>query len=327
MTTPAVSVVIPTYRRELLLRRCLAALIEQQQVPGQYEIVVVDDGRSSDTRKLVEWLAGATSAEGPELHYVPQRQGARGPAAARNTGWRAARAPIIAFTDDDTIPAPGWLREGMAAMAGGAAAAAGHVTVPLPAVPTDWERNTAGLDGAEFVTANCFVRRDVLSALGGFDERFTRAWREDSDLYFSLIEARQIVVRAPRALVQHPVRPAPPGVSLRLQRNVFFDALLYKKHPWLYREKISPAPPLRYYLTTLSLAAGVAFAAFDHPWLAAACLAGWMALTARFALRRLRGTSRAPLDVADMAITSAVIPPLAVWWRLAGAWHFRVAFL
>jgi GT2 family glycosyltransferase len=327
VTTPALSVVIPTYRRELLLRRCLTALIEQRQVSGRFEIVVVDDGRSTDTRKLVEWLGSAGAAESPELRYVPQRHGVRGPAAARNTGWRAARAPIIAFTDDDTIPAPDWLCEGLAAMADGAAAVAGHVTVPLPAVPTDWERNTAGLDGAEFVTANCFVRREVLSALGGFDERFTSAWREDSDLYFSLLEARQIVVRAPRAVVQHPARPAPAGASLRIQKNMLFDALLYKKHPWLYRQKISAAPPFRYYLTVLSLASGLASAAFGLPWLAAACLAVWLALTARFIARRLRGTSRAPRDVADMVITSAVIPLLAVYWRLAGAWRFRVAFL
>ena len=327
MTTPALSVVIPTYRRELLLRRCLTALLEQRQVPGRYEIVVVDDGRSTDTRKLIEWMTAACAAESPDVRYVPQREGVRGPAAARNTGWRAALAPLVAFTDDDTIPAPNWLCEGMAAMADGAAAAAGHVTVPLPAVPTDWERNTAGLDGAEFVTANCFVRRDVLSALGGFDERFTRAWREDSDLYFSLLEARQIVVRAPRAVVQHPARPAPPGVSLRVQKNIFFDALLYKKHPWLYRRKISSAPPLRYYLTLLSLVSAGASAAFGHAWLAAACLAVWLALTARFTIRRLRGTSRAPRDVADMVITSAAIPAVAVYWRLAGAWHFRVAFL
>jgi GT2 family glycosyltransferase len=324
--TPAVSVVVPTYRRELLLRRCLTALAAQENVPGSFEIIVVDDGRSADTRKLVEWFA-RQCAEPPQVRYAPQRDGVRGPAAARNAGWRLARASIVAFTDDDTIPAPDWLNQGLQAMENGAAAAAGRVTVPLPEVPTDWERNTAGLDGAEFVTANCFVRREVLSAMGGFDERFTRAWREDSDLYFSLLEARQQVVRAPSALVVHPVRPAPRGVSLRVQKNMFFDALLYKKHCWLYRHKISARPPLHYYASLLALlAAGIA-AATGHALIATAALVIWLWQTARFALRRLQGTSRAPLDVLDMAITSAAIPPIAVYWRLAGAWHFRVPFL
>jgi len=325
--TPVVSVVIPTYRRELLLRRCLAALLTQENTPGPVEIIVVDDGISPDTRKLVEWLAAQRTPEQPELRYAPQRQDARGPAAARNTGWRLARAPVVAFTDDDTIPAADWLSQGLRAMKNNAAAAAGHVTVPLPPVPTDWERNTAGLDGAEFVTANCFVRRDVLSAIGGFDERFKRAWREDSDLYFSMLEARQRVVRAVRAVVVHPVRPAPRGVSLRLQRNMFFDALLYKKHPWLYRQKISARPPIRYYATFLGLLTGIVAVATGHPLVAIAGFGFWLWQTVCFASRRLRGTSRAPGDVIDMAVTSAAIPPLAVYWRLAGAWHFRVAFL
>ena len=48
---------------------------------------------------------------------------------------------------------------------------------------------------AEFVTANCFCRREVLEAVGGFDERFTAAWREDSDLHFRLLDTGGTIVR------------------------------------------------------------------------------------------------------------------------------------
>src|SRR5690348_17598480 len=98
--------------------------------------------------------------------------------------------------------------------------------MPLPVMPTDYERNESGLERAEFITANCFVRRGVLERLSGFDESFRMPWREDSDLHFRLLEAGFRVARAEDAIVVHPVRPAPWGVSLRQQKKVVFDALL-----------------------------------------------------------------------------------------------------
>jgi len=103
--------------------------------------------------------------------------GRHGPAAARNLGGRAVGGPVVAFTDDDCLPEAGWLAAGLAALGGGADAATGRVIVPLLDSPTDYERDTPGLVAAEFVTANLFCRRDPLEAVGGFDERYTSAWR------------------------------------------------------------------------------------------------------------------------------------------------------
>src|SRR5690606_10619854 len=100
---------------------------------------------------------------------------------------------------------------------------------------------------AEFVTANCFVRRTVLEAVGGFDERFRAAWREDSDLHFVMLERGLKLMKVPAAVVVHPVRPARWGVCLRIQRKSQYDALLYKKHPELYRRRIGPNRPRDYY--------------------------------------------------------------------------------
>ena len=63
---------------------------------------------------------------------------------------------------------------------------------------------------------------------------------------------------------------------------------------------------------------------FDMVALAAASV--WAVLTGRFCLRRLSGTSAAPRHVAEMIATSVLIPPLSVYWRLYGAWKFRVWF-
>ena len=209
----------------------------------------------------------------------------------------------------------------------GPAAAWGRLRMPLPPVSTDYERNEAGLEGAEFVTANCFVRRDVLEAVGGFDERFTLAWREDSDLYFTLLERGFRVVHVPGAVVVHPVRPAPWGVSLRQQRKSLFNALLYKKHPALYRQKVRASPPWNYYASTAALALAPGAALAGAPEALAVTLAVWLVLTGSFAWRRLRGTSRRLSHVAEMLVTSALIPPLSVFWRLRGAARFRTLFL
>lgn len=322
----AVSVVIPTFRRADLLRRCLKALLRQDLAPDDYEIIVVDDAHSDATRAALASFAGKHRMRA-RLRYLRPPDGARGPAAARNAGWRAAAGAVIAFTDDDTVPLPNWLGEGLRALRDlDANAAAGRVLVPLPAVPTDWQRNTARLDGAEFVTANCFIRRAALALSGGFDERFTSAWREDSDLYFTLLERRLKVVRAPAAMVVHPARREAFNAGLRQHRKLYFDALLYKKHRRLYRQKIAAAPPVRYYATVAALPLAVLAALAQQPLVAAACLAIWFGLTLRLTLRRLRGTSKARAHVCEMILSSIAIPFAAVYWRLAGALHFRVLF-
>jgi GT2 family glycosyltransferase len=314
-----VSVVVPTHGRPELLGRCLAALAAQTLQRRAYEIVVVADGRDERTRAAVE-------ASGCGARYVelPQR---RGPAAARNAGWRAAAADVVAFTDDDTEPAPDWLAAGLAALAAGCDAVAGRVVMPIGRAPTDYERDSARLADAEFVTANCFVRTAMLRAVGGFDERFTLAWREDSDLQFELLARGAVVRRAPRAVVVHPVRPAPWGVSLAQQRKVAFDALLYKKHRALYRRRIRALPRFDYYATVAALGAGVVAAALGAPAVAAAALVVWLGLTARLTWRRLAGTRREWRHVGEMLVTSAAIPPLAVFWRIVGAIRFRVVLL
>src|SRR4051812_41746778 len=178
-----VSVVVPTCGRRELLERCLAALEAQSLPREQYEIVVVEDVKRE------------------------------GPATARNRGWRKARAALIAFTDDDCVPDRHWLENGLRALQG-SDAVCGRVVMPLPARPTDYERDAQGLERAEFVTANLLCRKEALERVGGFDERFRLAWREDSDLHFSLLQAGARIVRAADAVVVHPVRPAGWGVSL-----------------------------------------------------------------------------------------------------------------
>lgn len=320
-----ISVVVPTFRRPALLARCLSALLAQDFEPEAYEIIVVDDGCTDGTRNIVEALR-PRNPWAPKITYLRPKD-AHGPAVARNLGWRAARGDIIAFTDDDTVPAPDWLQRGEAAMKPGLAALCGRVKVPVNQPPTDHELMTKGLESAEFVTANAFVRREALELVGGFDERFKRAWREDSDLQFRLQRDVGPVGRCSDATVLHPVRPEPWGVCLRQQRNAFFDALLYKKHPHLYRERIHRTPPWDYYAIVLLAVAVPALMAAGLPFAAALSGGAAVALVIALAIRRLRNTARTREHVLEMLATSAMIPFLSVYWRLRGAIHFRVLFL
>ena len=330
MTSPSplrISVVIPTWRRPDLLGRCLEAACAQTLPGDAFEILVCDDGPDDDTRALVEsFAARQRRAGGPEVRYLPVHA-TQGPAGARNVGWRDARADIVAFTDDDTQPHTDWLAQGLAALQPPLAAVSGKVVMPLPDPPTDYALNESGLTTAEFVTANCFVHRDALQRVGGFDERFTMAWREDSDLQFKLLRQGYAIGRAAGAVVTHPLRPAPLGISIRQQRKVYFDALLYRNDPVRYRRHIRAHPPWSYFAIVGCLALIPLAAIARAPVVLAAALGTWGVLTLAFAWRRLRRTSRAPLHVLEMLWTSIAIPPLSVYWRLLGAWRFRVGFL
>lgn len=315
------SVVVPTCRRRLLLDRCLSALLTQTLPPSEYEVIVCDDAGEMD----LAWFVREAARRFGRFDVRCLAPGAaRGPAAARNRGWRAACADVVAFTDDDCIPAPDWLEAGLEGLQD-LDAAQGRIIVPLRETPTDYELNTSGLEQAACATANFFCRRRALESVRGFDERFRRAWREDSDLHFTLVEAGFNVGRVPRSVVVHPVRPASWGVGLTIQSNSFYDALLYKKHPALYRDVVG-GPPWRYYAAVFCLAVGAL------GWSAGASslrriAAVWAAWTLWFCARRLRRTSKRPAHVLEMAVTSVLLPPMAIYWRLRGAMTFKVRFL
>ena len=319
-----VSVVIPTYRRDDLLRRCLERLIAQDFPRDRFEIIVVDDACSESTPPLVAEIAACH----PEVTLRVLPGCGRGPATARNIGWRAARGAVIAFVDDDAYPADEtWLREGWEAFRDErVAAVSGRTEVPAGDPPTDFQRNVKELEKGAFITCNAFCRRSVLEQVGGFDERFTAPFREDSDLQFRLEATGGVIRRNPRARVVHPAPPGRFAVSLRLQRYSVYNALLYKKHPVRYRREIQKLPPLHYYATLGSATGALVAALAGRRGSAVALALAWAGLEGRFFFRRARGASHRPRHLLDLALTSLLIPPLSIYWRLRGAVRYRVVF-
>jgi glycosyltransferase involved in cell wall biosynthesis len=323
--TPAVSVVVTSGGRIDLLDRCLDALLRQTLDGRRYEIIVVDDNHSHNTRQLVAVWRASAGADGPQLAYLV-KPGPPCPATARNHGWQAARAAVVAFTDDDTVPSPSWLRHGLAAFDEHVDVLCGRIDVPLDSPPTDHQRAQRQASKAGFSMANCFCRKAILASLGGFDERFRLSGSETKDLHFRLIEAGAHIVQDEHAVVVRPLRSAPWGVSLVELHKLAFDALLYKKHPALYRKNIRATPHWEDYLIVGALLATLLGLATGMATLAMAAGASWLLLTIMLSLHRLRGASRSLSHVVEMLVTSALMPPLAVYWRLAGAIRYRVRF-
>ncbi|WP_229214986.1 glycosyltransferase [Dyadobacter bucti] len=322
-----ISVVIPTYRRPDLLRKCLEAILAQSYPKRLFEVIVVSDGRDTETEALFPELQKQHPDLFLTLHTQPAR---RGPAAARNMGWRKSSGELIVFTDDDCIPSTRWLEEYWTAFQRSnhpEIALTGKVAVPVPDRPTDYEKNVAHLATAEFITANCACTRSTLELTGGFDEDFPTAWREDSDLHFKLLERHIPIVRVDGALICHPVRKAFWGISISDQRKSMFNALLFKKYPHFYREKIDPAPVWRYYVIILSSVAALAALFFGADLLFGLAGIVWLVATASFIALRVRGTDKSLSHRLEMVITSLLIPYLSVYWTVRGAWRYKVFFL
>lgn len=319
-----ISIVIPTIGRPSLAALLLALDRDASASPG--EIVLVDDRREHTTPLPIP----ALSRIGPLLRSVTGR--AAGPAAARNHGWRFARNGWIAFLDDDVVPRPGWfaalLADIDAARAAGDAGTAGRIAVPLPAdrKPTDWERNTAGLQHARWATADLAFARDALVDVAGFDERFRRAYREDADLALRLRKAGHRL-RLGRRCIDHPVRPASRWISLKLQRGNADDALMRMLHGrrWRFEAQVHRGRRGRHLAVTGVGLAGLTAALAGRRLPALLAGTAWLAGTVEFAWARILPGPKTLDEITAMLLTSSAIPPLATWHWLTGLARARHA--
>ena len=238
---PRVSVVVATHNRARQLGELLDGLSAQTLGPDRFEVVVVDDGSTDGTDPVL----AAAAAEGRVRLRVVTRAVPGGPATARDEGWRAAAAPLIAFTDDDCVPEPGWLEAGIAASRGD-----DSVLVQGRTEPPDGEFEGLGrfeqpftrtirvreLDPA-FQTCNVFYSRSLLERVGGFDAAaFGRApGGEDSDLAWRAIEAGARPVFCDDAVVRHAVNRLGPIGKLRVAARWTTALQVYARHPELRR--------------------------------------------------------------------------------------------
>jgi histidinol-phosphate phosphatase family protein len=318
--TPDFTVVVPTIGRDSVHR--LLAELDGSSGPRPSAVILVDDRADP---------AAALSVT-TRLPITVLRSGGRGPAAARNAGWRAGRTEWICFLDDDVVPQANWftaLADDLAdAEARGVAGSQAVIEVPRAGGrrPTDDERRTQRLSDAKWITADMAYRRSALVAVGGFDERFPRAYREDSDVALRITQLGKMIAQGSRRST-HPVAKATPMGSVRAQIGNRDDALMRRKHGWRWRSAIGEGRGRLPTHAVTTAAAFTALAAVIAGRWRVARLAGalWAALTVEFAARRFFSGPRTSVEATRMLWTSAAIPVVAVLHRIRGEWAFRSA--
>jgi hypothetical protein len=309
VSEPAIAVVVPSHERALRLRWLLNALEEQTLERSQFEVVVCHDSRGEDTDALLRTHPLAAAGT---LRSTTLAPGRNPPGRQRNVAWRSARAPLIAFTDDDCRPPAEWLARALAAARANPGAivqgstrpdpdelsllhAAAHTRTQLIDPPAHWAQ-----------TCNIVYPRDLLERAGGFDERLEGG--EDADLAQRARSLGAALVAAPEVLTFHAVEaqslpaalraswrwrhlPAVVGRHPQLRSATAFAGLFWKpRHAWF----------------SLALA-GTALAALSRrPALAGAAIVPWALSAAPAYGSSWRGRARAALELPAQGAVDAV---------------------
>lgn len=293
---PRVSVVVPTVDRVALLERTLRGIAAQDGV--DYEAIIVHDGDPGIVNLLAQWQ--------DKLPLRPIQIPERGAVQKRNAGWRAATAPIIAFTDDDCEPAPGWLKAAVAAFDANPKLALVQGRVDSHPEDTDVEGVfkrvvTVNRHYLGYPNANLVYTKRALERVNGFDEAYWGAG-EDADLAHRVIEDGGPVEYVDAAMVWHAVRSVDFIAHMKSLPRWANSPLTMKRHPIL-----RPLVPYRIFWKTshtTGFLAVIGLLLTPFNWRA-------LSLVAPHFIRRIKksgpkaGTQLAIADIAETAITVA----------------------
>ena len=229
------SVVIPTYERPGDLRICLNSLSEEiQQGAPTYEIIVSDDSKSEESKKMVE----------SEFHCVSWGKGKQnGPAGNRNAGVERAKGEWIVFLDDDCIAQEGYLNAYVKAIK-----ANPDVLVFEGRIFADRPRRTwaegcpENSSGGMLWTSNLCIKKSLFYEIGKFDERFKVAY-EDVEFAYRLKQRKIKTIFVINAAVCHPWRSLRNGGKNWKSKGYQIESLLLflDKHSNAHKEYGSPS--------------------------------------------------------------------------------------
>ena len=251
------SVIIVTYNRAAFLPQALRSILGQT-MDGNFEVVVVDNNSTDATKAVVEGLA---QEYGGRLRYLFERR--QGKSYALNTGVQESRGWFVAFTDDDAVAEPDWLKNLMDCFENyDCDGVGGRVLPEYPAGTPPWVMaNARTLVGPivyydygstvrkytrniyEFVGANMAFKRSVLDEAGAFRTDLgpgQALMGEDTEMVRRLFKAGRKLYYCGPAVVWHPVDPKRMGLRYIARWNMALGR---------YRgtlEKKSLPPGLRY---------------------------------------------------------------------------------
>jgi len=231
-----VSIVIPTYNRKEVLKRCLELLFNQTYPKDKYEIILVDDGSTDGTDKMVFSLK-------PSCKLVYIRQKRKGPHIARNQGIKKAKGDIVLFVDSDILAPPNFILEhvkfhkiyGEKTIVSGPTVRTDNLMDDFSDIKKRIKKKKFDLSGPSFITSNLSVRREHLIKIGGFDEDFQGLGWHDWDLGLRLTKLGLSAKRNLNAIVYHykkkrEIEDIPALAQRRIERGKN-AVLYYKKHP------------------------------------------------------------------------------------------------
>ncbi|MDI6825970.1 MAG: glycosyltransferase [Candidatus Aenigmarchaeota archaeon] len=225
-----ISIVIPTYNSESTIREVLDSLLKQRKkFREKVEIIVIDDGSKDNTLRIVKNYP---------IKLVKQRH--KGPAEARNLGWKKARGKIVIFLDSDCKVGKNWLKNILKPFENEKVAGVGVKY-------QTWNKNSwiARFVGYEIeqrhnkisektnflASYSTAYRRDILEKLKGFDTSFKTASAEDNDLSYRIIKSGYHLIFLKNTYVWHKHPESLVEYFKKQFNHAFWRVLLYLRRP------------------------------------------------------------------------------------------------
>jgi glycosyltransferase involved in cell wall biosynthesis len=238
MEAPSASVVIPSYNNASTVPKTLLALTQQTLPPNRFEVILVDDGSTDETEKVVRALTL------PET-FQTIRKSNGGAAAARNCGAAQARGEILVFLDSDVVPDATLLQQHLKSHRVHKRALVVGRSRALPALESDRFYEIMGdnlfsfdegdaekmVTFQEVLSRNLSLPRKSFLEIGGFDEGFPRSGYEDIEFAYRATQLGFRVVYNPQAAGDHHHTGTLEEVGQHMYNYQMSAVLLMRKHP------------------------------------------------------------------------------------------------
>lgn len=196
----SITIAIPTHNRPESLRVCLESVLKQAHKTDGIAIAVTDDSRTEITKSLVQ-------TQFPQVIYMEGPKS--GLAANRNNIFKNIRSDWYFFIDDDTYVLPGYVDAVVTACSStkNPCLFEGRIIANRPRQSM---KEIAPLNdsGGSFIGANIGIHREVLNAIGGFNEDFVGYGYEEVEFHIRALKARFECRFLDYAVICHPWRPA-----------------------------------------------------------------------------------------------------------------------